>query len=61
MKLSRAQAILQSNNKIDVELNGVPVWIDSIDTEQETANIHVEQRPADSRTVRVEELQEIQS
>ncbi|MDF2964330.1 MAG: spore protein [Paenibacillus sp.] len=60
MKLYRAQEILQSEAKIAVELNGVPVWIDSVDAQQETAKIHVEQQPADSRVVSVEELQEVQ-
>lgn len=60
MKLYRAQEILQSEAKIDVELNGVSVWIDSVDPEKETAKVHVEQQPADSRVVPVEQLQEIQ-
>ncbi|ULL13647.1 H-type small acid-soluble spore protein [Paenibacillus sp. H1-7] len=60
MKLYRAQEILQSEAKIDVELKGVPVWIDSVDADKETAKVHVEHQPADSRVVPVKELQEIQ-
>jgi small acid-soluble spore protein H (minor) len=60
VKLYRAQEILQSEAKIEVELNGVSVWIDSVDAEQKTAKIHVEQQPADARVVSVEELQEVQ-
>ncbi|WP_282937825.1 H-type small acid-soluble spore protein [Paenibacillus sp. RC67] len=60
MKLYRAQEILQSEAKIDVELNGVSVWIDSVDPEKEMAKVHVELQPADSRVVPVKELQEIQ-
>ncbi|MCR8636688.1 MULTISPECIES: H-type small acid-soluble spore protein [Paenibacillus] len=60
MKLYRAQEILQSEAKIEVELNGVSVWIDSVDPAQETAKVHEEQRPAEARVVSVEELQEVQ-
>jgi small acid-soluble spore protein H (minor) len=60
MKLYRAQEILQSDAKIEVELGGTPVWIDSVDVDKETAKVHVEERPADSRIVAVEQLQEIE-
>jgi small acid-soluble spore protein H (minor) len=60
MKVYRAQEILESEARIEVELNGVPVWIDSIDAERETAKIHVEKKPSDARVVPVEQLQEIQ-
>ncbi|MBE1447380.1 H-type small acid-soluble spore protein [Paenibacillus sp. OAS669] len=60
MKLYRAQEILKSEEKIDVELNGVSVWIDSVDLEKETAKVHVELQPADSRVVPVDQLQEVQ-
>ncbi|OXM84463.1 H-type small acid-soluble spore protein [Paenibacillus rigui] len=59
MKVFRAQEILQSEAKIDVELNGVSVWIDSVDADQQTAKVHVEHQPADARVVAVEELQEV--
>ncbi|MFH5186471.1 small, acid-soluble spore protein, H family [Paenibacillus sp. TAB 01] len=59
MKVFRAQEILQSEAKIEVELHGVSVWIDSVDAEQETAKVHVEHQPADAKVVAVEELQEI--
>jgi small acid-soluble spore protein H (minor) len=60
MQVSRAQDILKSDEKIDVELNGVAVWIDSVDAENKTAKVHVEHNPADTRVVSVEELQEIE-
>ncbi|NOU94594.1 small, acid-soluble spore protein, H family [Paenibacillus sp. LMG 31456] len=60
MKVYRAQEILQSDAKIEVELNGVSVWIDSVDPTQETAKVHVKQKPADTKVVSVEELQEVQ-
>ncbi|TVY08414.1 H-type small acid-soluble spore protein [Paenibacillus cremeus] len=59
MKAYRAQEILKSEDRIEVELNGVAVWIDSVDKVRETAKIHVEEQPADSRVVPVEELQEV--
>ncbi|GLI03976.1 hypothetical protein YDYSG_00060 [Paenibacillus tyrfis] len=60
MKVYRAQEIMKAEEKVSVELNGVSVWIDSVDPEQETAKVHVEDRPADARVVPVDELQEVQ-
>ncbi|ALS25300.1 MULTISPECIES: H-type small acid-soluble spore protein [Paenibacillus] len=59
MNLARAQQILNADEKIDVELNGVSVWIDSIDAEEKTAKVHAEHQPADTRVVPVEELEEV--
>jgi small acid-soluble spore protein H (minor) len=60
MQVHRAREILQSDAKIDVELNGIPVWIDSVDADREMAKIHTEDRPAVARVVPVEELREVQ-
>ncbi|MNH45484.1 acid-soluble spore protein H [compost metagenome] len=60
MKVDRALQILQTDHKIDVELNGVAVWIDSVDTASKTAKIHDEDRPADAKVVPVDQLQEIE-
>ncbi len=60
MKVDRAQEIVRAEEKINVKLNGVSVWIDSVDPEQELAKVHVENRPADARVVPVGELQEVQ-
>jgi small acid-soluble spore protein H (minor) len=60
MNLIRAQQILDSRDKVDVELNGVSVWIDSVDPEGATAKVHVEDQPADTKVVSVQELQEVQ-
>ncbi|MCZ8515673.1 H-type small acid-soluble spore protein [Paenibacillus filicis] len=60
MKAHRAQEIIQSQDKIEVKLNGVPVWIDSIDASQQTAKVHAEGQPGDTRVVALEELQELQ-
>lgn len=59
MNLYRAQQILSSDEKINVELNGVSVWIDSINAEEKTAKVHAEHQPADTRAVPLEELEEV--
>lgn len=61
MNVNRAQEILKAKEKIDVQLNGSAVWIDSIDSSQEMAEIHFEQHPSDSRIVPVSQLQEMGS
>ncbi|WP_281884566.1 H-type small acid-soluble spore protein [Paenibacillus sp. YYML68] len=60
MKVQRAQQILNATHKIEVDHNGVAVWIDSVNEEQSTAKVHAEDCPADMKTVSVEELQEVQ-
>lgn len=60
MNVHRAQQILQSAQKIEVEHNGVSIWIDSVDAGSETAKIHVEQNAANAKVVSVEELVEVQ-
>ncbi|TXK76035.1 H-type small acid-soluble spore protein [Paenibacillus sp. N3.4] len=59
MNVNRAQEILAADEKIEVELNGVPIWIDSIDSNKAIAKIHVEENPSDSRLVAVRELEEV--
>ncbi|MBA2943162.1 H-type small acid-soluble spore protein [Paenibacillus sp. CGMCC 1.16610] len=59
MNLHRAQEILAADEKITVELNGVPVWIDSVDSSKALAKVHAEENPADSRLVTVQELEEV--
>ncbi|WP_248928752.1 H-type small acid-soluble spore protein [Paenibacillus hamazuiensis] len=60
MQANRVQEILQSDKKIDVQWNGMSVWIDSVDTQNQTAKVHAESNPADTRVVSVTELQEVQ-
>jgi small acid-soluble spore protein H (minor) len=60
MNVDRAQEILRSKDKIQVELNGVSVWIDSVDSGKQTAKVHAEDNPADVKVVSVEQLQEVQ-
>lgn len=59
MNLHRAQEILAADEKITVEHNGVPVWIDSVDPSKSLVKVHAEENPADSRLVTVQELEEI--
>jgi small acid-soluble spore protein H (minor) len=59
MQVNRAQEILALEDRITVELNGVSIWIDSVDSEKQTAKVHTEDNPADARTVSVDELQEV--
>ncbi|GIP34018.1 H-type small acid-soluble spore protein [Paenibacillus sp. J2TS4] len=59
MDLLRAKEILDSENKINVELNGERIWIDSIDTESNTAKVHKEHQPEDMKFVPLEELHEV--
>ncbi|PZE19609.1 H-type small acid-soluble spore protein [Paenibacillus xerothermodurans] len=58
MQVTRAKEILQSEARIDVKLDGTPVWIDSVDAEQATASVHMEEQPEVRRVVSVTELQE---
>ncbi|MDD9266647.1 H-type small acid-soluble spore protein [Paenibacillus sp. GCM10023248] len=59
MNLHRAQEILAADEKITVELNGVPVWIDSVDPGKALAKVHAEENPADAKLVAVQELEEV--
>ncbi|UJF34252.1 H-type small acid-soluble spore protein [Paenibacillus hexagrammi] len=59
MDIHRAQQILAADDKIEVELHGLPVWIDSVDSKLATAKVHSEENPADTRTVSVQELEEV--
>jgi small acid-soluble spore protein H (minor) len=59
MNVHRAQEILAAAEKITVELNGVPVWIDSIDSGKAIAKVHAEENTADIQFVTVQELEEV--
>jgi len=56
MNADRAQAIIESTQKINVHLDGIPVWIDNVDRQNHTATVHAENRPNDTRVVPVERL-----
>lgn len=59
MELNRAQEIIQSKQKIDVQIDGTSVWIEEVDTRSGTARVYTEGNPQDKRTVAVDELQEM--
>lgn len=60
MDVDRAQEIIQSKQKIDVQVDGTSVWIEGVDARSGTARVYAEGNPQDKRTVAVDELQEIQ-
>jgi small acid-soluble spore protein H (minor) len=59
MDLSRAQEIIESPRKIDVQFEGMPIWIDSVDETSKTARVYTEGNPEDKKTVAVTELREL--
>jgi small acid-soluble spore protein H (minor) len=59
MDVKRAQEIIQTDRTIDVKLDGIPVWIDSVDSTSNSATVHVKHNPGSQRTVSVTELQEL--
>lgn len=60
MEANRAEEIMKANERVEVVHNGVYVWIDSVDTNKQTAKVHAEKNPADAKVVAVEELMEVQ-
>ncbi|USG65245.1 H-type small acid-soluble spore protein [Brevibacillus ruminantium] len=58
MDLNRAQEIIRSTDKIEVQYQGKSVWIDGVDEHTETARVHTEGNPTDSMTVDVRQLDE---
>ncbi|HJV46302.1 MAG TPA: H-type small acid-soluble spore protein [Bacillota bacterium] len=60
MDVTRAQEIYQANERINVEFEGKPVWIEGIDNQSKTARVYKEGNPQDKLTVAVSELVEIQ-
>ncbi|CAJ1001191.1 MULTISPECIES: H-type small acid-soluble spore protein [Bacillales] len=58
MDVKRAQEILRSSEKIEVQYKGQPVWIDGVDERTATARVHIEGNPANSMAVEVGQLEE---
>lgn len=58
MKISRAEEILNAKEKIEVKLEGVPIWIDEVDLTTQTAEIHIEDDPSIKQTVEIAQLKE---
>ncbi|MGG1553559.1 MULTISPECIES: H-type small acid-soluble spore protein [Paenibacillus] len=59
MNVHRAQEILAADEKIEVSLNGLSVWIDSVDAAKSMVKVHVEENPSDARIVPAQELEEV--
>jgi small acid-soluble spore protein H (minor) len=59
MDINRAQEIFESPKKIEVQYDGIAVWIDSIDEQSKTVRVYPEGSPEDRRTVSVQELNEM--
>lgn len=59
MNISRAQEILNAEKTIDVKLDGVPVWIDKVDSSTDSVIVHVVNQPSNQKTVSVQELREV--
>ncbi|MEJ8548078.1 H-type small acid-soluble spore protein [Brevibacillus borstelensis] len=58
MDVNRAQEIIRSASKIEVQYQGQPVWIDGVDEKTSQARVHTEGNPAESKTVDVGQLVE---
>lgn len=59
MDVNRAKAIIESPDHIQVFLDGQSVWIDSVDSQTQTATVHIQEDQTESKTVRVDQLQEV--
>ncbi|WP_028591070.1 H-type small acid-soluble spore protein [Paenibacillus massiliensis] len=58
MDVKRAVDIYNSKEMISVKLEGEPVWIEHVDTENGMATVQVGSRPTNTMTVRVDRLEE---
>ncbi|MBP1932914.1 H-type small acid-soluble spore protein [Ammoniphilus resinae] len=59
MDVTRAQQIIDSEQRIDVQYEGASVWIDRVDAQNQTAQVHMESDPSDKITVEVQQLREV--
>ncbi|MHB1418529.1 MAG: small, acid-soluble spore protein, H family [Bacillota bacterium] len=59
MKLERAQEILNSPKTVRIAFNGAPVWIESLNPDQQTAIVSAEDFSTGKKEVPVDELVEI--
>lgn len=60
MDLERASQIIAAEEKIPVMLDGEPVWLEQVDTDQGQVHVHFEQSPNEKLTVDPQSLQELQ-
>lgn len=60
MNIGRARQIVESPNDIEVHFQGVPIWIQHLNEDTETARVYVCADPEDEQEVPVAQLTEIQ-
>ncbi|MGD8190602.1 H-type small acid-soluble spore protein [Brevibacillus ginsengisoli] len=58
MNANRALQIINSEEKIQVTFQGTPVWIDGVEEETQTARVHTEGDPKDTKRVAIKQLVE---
>lgn len=58
MDWERAKEICESTHMVNVTHNGVPVYIDSVSKDRDTASIHLLNHPNEQQTVSVSSLTE---
>jgi len=58
MDKQRAKEIISSPSTITVTYNGTPIYIESVNDDNNTANIHFNNQPKKSREVSLDSLQE---
>jgi small acid-soluble spore protein H (minor) len=59
MDSKRAKEICESTHMVNVTHNGVPIYIDSVSEDRDTASIHPLNQPNEQQTVSVSSLAEI--
>ncbi|WP_246945805.1 H-type small acid-soluble spore protein [Bacillus pinisoli] len=58
MELNRVKQIVSSPAEITVRYHGVPVWIQSVDENANTARVHTHSKPEEEMDIPVGELVE---
>ncbi|MFC4078199.1 H-type small acid-soluble spore protein [Salinithrix halophila] len=58
MDILRARQILESPEKVEVHYREVPIWIQNVNDETETARIYTDDEPDRELVVSVQELHE---
>lgn len=59
MDINRAKQIFSSSSDIDVKYNGDSVWIEKINEDNGTANVHLRGSEQDKVEVEISELREV--
>jgi small acid-soluble spore protein H (minor) len=58
MEMNRVKQIVSSPKEITVKYNGVPVWIQGVDEQANTARVYAQLDPDDEMDVSIRELLE---